>query len=91
MWISLCSVWDALLVVRGLEKEGARSEQISLLLPTANATLRAQGTPPVQSVIFSATKEVQGVVLDLCGRAGLEPSDHSRSGDWGLAETPSSC
>lgn len=29
-------------------------------LPTANATLRAQGTPPVQSVIFSAAKQVKG-------------------------------
>lgn len=33
--------------------------------PTANATLRAQGTPPVQSVIFSAAKQVKGA-----GRAG---------------------
>lgn len=44
----------------GLEKGGAGSEQVSLIPPTANATLRAQGTPPVQSVIFSATKEVWG-------------------------------
>ncbi|XP_052617238.1 aminopeptidase NAALADL1 isoform X4 [Peromyscus californicus insignis] len=42
----------------GLEKGGAGSEQVSLIPPTANATLRAQGTPPVQSVIFSATKEI---------------------------------
>lgn len=27
--------------------------------PTANATLRVQGTPPVQSVVFSAAQQVE--------------------------------
>ncbi|XP_005351841.1 N-acetylated-alpha-linked acidic dipeptidase-like protein [Microtus ochrogaster] len=37
----------------------------------ANATLRAQGTPPVQSVIFSATKEISAP-----GRSGLSIYDN---------------
>ncbi|XP_020020372.1 aminopeptidase NAALADL1 [Castor canadensis] len=37
----------------------------------ANATLRAQGTPPVQSVIFSATKKI-----DAPGRSGLSIYDN---------------
>ncbi|KAM4845962.1 aminopeptidase NAALADL1 [Thomomys bottae] len=37
----------------------------------ANATLRAQGTPPVQSVIFSAVKEI-----DAPGRRGLSIYDN---------------
>lgn len=84
MWISLCSVWEAVPAVSGLEQEGARSERISLLPSTANATLRAQGTPPVQSVIFSATKEVQGVMVDLCGvgRTGAQITVNLGIGVW---------
>ncbi|CAO2584405.1 Aminopeptidase NAALADL1 [Lemmus lemmus] len=37
----------------------------------ANATFRAQGTPPVQSVIFSATKEISAP-----GRSGLSIYDN---------------
>lgn len=57
----------------------AVSEQASLLPFTANATLRAQGTPPVQSLIFSATKEVQGGMVGPCseGWAGRGSTNHS--------------
>lgn len=48
------------------EEAGARIEPFSDP-PTANATLRVQGTPPVQSVVFSAAKQVEG------SGAGVDP------------------
>lgn len=41
-------------------ERAAALRQCFLDPPTANTTLRAQGTPPVQSVIFSAAKQVEG-------------------------------
>lgn len=62
------STWTSRCLVRGAtgltEEEGNKGAGALIQSlsdpPTANATLRAQGTPPVQSVIFSAAKQVEG-------------------------------
>ncbi|KAK2100193.1 Aminopeptidase naaladl1 [Saguinus oedipus] len=53
----------------------------------ANATLRVQGTPPVQSVVFSATKEVEvggpsGAELAGAGQCGGRAARGGRGWEW---------
>lgn len=63
---SLTSTWTSPCLVRtgggagqGAEVAAWRAPQHFSAPPAANATLRVQGTPPVQSVVFTATKEVR--------------------------------